>query len=105
MLDWTVPAVKQALQRSGWDIHSLSASRSMSLCGLAIVVARELGLSEDIVNVKRCCGPWPSDWRNRCNTDDQADPLDAQRLVCGAALSLFASGGGQGIALAIEMLH
>jgi len=40
-----------------------------------------------------------------CNTDDQADPLDAQRMVCGGGLVALCIGGGQGIALAIEMLH
>jgi acetyl-CoA C-acetyltransferase len=38
-----VPAVKQALLRAGWDIR---------FAAIAIVVARELGLAEDIVNVE-----------------------------------------------------
>ena len=50
----------------------------------------------------RLSGPWSSDWRNWCRTDDQADPRDAPRR---RGLVTLCIGGGQGIALAIEALH
>src|SRR5262249_42829033 len=48
-----VPAVRQALQRAGWDIRSVERVEiNEAFAAIAIVVARELGLSEDIVNVE-----------------------------------------------------
>jgi acetyl-CoA acetyltransferase len=39
-----VPAVKQALQRAGWDIRSIErAEINEAFAAIAIVVARELG--------------------------------------------------------------
>jgi acetyl-CoA C-acetyltransferase len=48
-----VPAVKQALQRAGWDIRSIErAEVNEAFAAIAIVVAREFGLPEDIVNIE-----------------------------------------------------
>src|SRR6516225_3585275 len=48
-----VPAVKQALQRAGWDVRSIErAEINEAFAAVAIVVARELGLAEDVVNVE-----------------------------------------------------
>jgi acetyl-CoA C-acetyltransferase len=48
-----IPAVKQALQRASWDIRSIDrAEINEAFAAIAIVVARELGLSEDVVNVE-----------------------------------------------------
>jgi acetyl-CoA C-acetyltransferase len=48
-----VPAVEQALQRAGWDIRSIErAEINEAFATIAIVVARALGLPEDIVNVE-----------------------------------------------------
>jgi len=42
-----VPAVKQALQRAGWDIRSVERVEiNEAFAAIAIVVARELGLPE-----------------------------------------------------------
>src|SRR5690348_5195939 len=48
-----VPAVKQALERAGWDICSIErAEINEAFAAVAIVVARELGLPEEVVNVE-----------------------------------------------------
>jgi acetyl-CoA C-acetyltransferase len=48
-----VPAVKQALERAGWDIGSVERVEiNEAFAAIAIVVARELGLQEEIVNVE-----------------------------------------------------
>src|SRR5258706_8916479 len=48
-----VPAVQLAFQRAGWDIRSVErAEVNEAFAAIAIVVARELGLTEDIVNVE-----------------------------------------------------
>jgi len=48
-----VPAVRQALQRAGWEIGSVERVEiNEAFAAIAIVVARELGLPEDIVNVE-----------------------------------------------------
>src|SRR6202050_910720 len=47
-----VPAVKQALQRAGWDTRSVERVEiNEAFAAIAIVVARDLGLSDDIVHV------------------------------------------------------
>jgi acetyl-CoA C-acetyltransferase len=48
-----IPAVKQALERAGWDIGSVERVEiNEAFAAIAIVVARELGLQEEIVNVE-----------------------------------------------------
>ena len=48
-----VPAVRQALQRAGWDVGSVERVEiNEAFAAIAIVVARELGFAEDIVNVE-----------------------------------------------------
>src|SRR5262249_29584618 len=48
-----VPAVLQALQRAGWDIRSIErAEINEAFAAVAIVVVRELGLPEEVVNVE-----------------------------------------------------
>src|SRR6201982_737484 len=48
-----VPAVRQALARAGWGIRSVERVEvNEAFAAIAIVVARELGLPEDIVNVE-----------------------------------------------------
>ena len=74
-----VPAVKQALQRAGWDIRSIERIEiNEAFAAIAIVVARELGLPDDIVNVEGR-RPRPSDRRHRRSADHQADPLNEAR--------------------------
>jgi acetyl-CoA C-acetyltransferase len=48
-----VPAVKQALQRAGWTVGSVERVEiNEAFAAIAIVVARELGFADDIVNVE-----------------------------------------------------
>jgi acetyl-CoA C-acetyltransferase len=48
-----VPAVRQALQRAGWDVGSVERVEiNEAFAAIAIVVARELGFPEDIVNIE-----------------------------------------------------
>jgi len=48
-----IPAVKQALQRAGWDIGSVQRVEiNEAFAAIAIVVAHELGFPEGIVNVE-----------------------------------------------------
>ena len=48
-----IPAVRQALERAGWDITSVDRVEiNEAFAAIAIVVTRELGFREDIVNVE-----------------------------------------------------
>jgi acetyl-CoA C-acetyltransferase len=101
-----VPAVRQALQRAGWDIRSIErAEINEAFAAIAIVVARELGLPEDIVNVEG-------------GAVAHGHPIGATGAVLATKLIhsmrrdgvkrgvvTLCIGGGQGIALAIETLH
>jgi len=98
-----VPAVKQALQRAGWGIRSIErAEINEAFAAIAIVVARELGLPEDVVNVEG-------------GAVAHGHPIGATGAVLTTKLihSMRRDGlrrglvtlCGQGIALAIEVLH
>ena len=53
-----VPAVKQALDRAGWkstDIERIEINEAFA--AIAIAVAKDLGLPEDIVNVEGVADP------------------------------------------------
>ena len=76
-----IPAVNQALQRAGWDIRSIErAEINEAFAAVAIVVARELGLPDDVVNVEggAVAHGHPIGGHRR-GADNQADPLDAPR--------------------------
>ena len=99
-------AVRQALQRAGWEIGSIErAEINEAFAAIAIVVARELGLSDDIVNVEG-------------GAVAHGHPIGATGAVLATKLIhsmrrdglkrgivTLCIGGGQGIALAIETLH
>ncbi len=101
-----IPAVRQALQRAGWEIGSIErAEINEAFAAIAIVVARELGLSNDIVNVEG-------------GAVAHGHPIGATGAVLATKLIhsmrrdglkrgivTLCIGGGQGIALAIETLH
>ena len=101
-----IPAVRQALQRAGWEIGSIErAEINEAFAAIAIVVARELGLSNDIVNVEG-------------GAIAHGHPIGATGAVLATKLIhsmrrdglkrgivTLCIGGGQGIALAIETLH
>jgi acetyl-CoA C-acetyltransferase len=101
-----VPAVEQALQRAGWDIRSIErAEINEAFAAIAIVVARELGLSEDIVNVEggAVAHGHPIGATGAVLTTKLIHSMRRDGLSRG--LVTLCIGGGQGIALAIEVLH
>jgi acetyl-CoA C-acetyltransferase len=100
------PAVKQALQRAGWDIDSIErAEINEAFAAIAIVVARELGLSDEIVNVDggAVAHGHPIGATGAVLTTKLIHSMRRDGLKRG--LVTLCIGGGQGIALAIETLH
>jgi acetyl-CoA C-acetyltransferase len=101
-----VPAVKQALQRAGWEIGSIErAEINEAFAAIAIVVARELGLSDEIVNVDggAVARGHPIGATGAVLTTKLIHSMRRDGLKRG--LVTLCIGGGQGIALAIETLH
>ena len=101
-----VPAVRQALARAGWDIGSVERVEiNEAFAAIAIVVARELGLPEDIVNVEggAVAHGHPIGATGAVLTTKLIHSMRRDGLSRG--LVTLCIGGGQGIALAIEALH
>jgi acetyl-CoA C-acetyltransferase len=101
-----VPAVKQALQRAGWDVGSVErAEINEAFAAIAIVVARELGLPDDIVNVEggAVAHGHPIGATGAVLTTKLIHSMRRDGLTRG--LVTLCIGGGQGIALAVEVLH
>src|SRR5690242_15372482 len=101
-----VPAVKQALQRAGWDIRSVERVEiNEAFAAIAIVVARELGLPEDIVNVEggAVAHGHPIGATGAVLTTKLIHSMRRDSLKRGVVTLCI--GGGQGIALAVETLH
>jgi acetyl-CoA C-acetyltransferase len=101
-----VPAVKQALQRAGWDIRSVEwIEINEAFAAIAIVVARELGLADDIVNVEggAVAHGHPIGATGAVLTTKLIHSMKRDGLKRGVVTLCI--GGGQGIALAIETVH
>ena len=101
-----VPAVRQALQRAGWEIGSIERVEiNEAFAAIAIVVARELGLPDDIVNVEggAVAHGHPIGATGAVLTTKLIHSMRRDGLTRG--LVTLCIGGGQGIALAIEALH
>jgi acetyl-CoA C-acetyltransferase len=101
-----VPAVRQALERAGWDIRSIERVEiNEAFAAIAIVVARELGLPENIVNVEggAIAHGHPIGATGAVLTAKLLHSMRRDGLKRG--LVTLCIGGGQGIALAIETLH
>jgi acetyl-CoA C-acetyltransferase len=101
-----VPAVRQALARAGWDIGSVQrAEINEPFAAIALVVARELGLPEDIVNPDggAVAHGHPIGATGAVLTTKLIHSMRRDGLSRG--LVTLCIGGGQGIALAIETLH
>ena len=101
-----VPAVKQALLRAGWDIRSVERVEiNEAFAAIAIVVARDLGLVDEIVNVEggAVAHGHPIGATGAVLTTKLIHSMRRDGLKRG--LVTLCIGGGQGIALAIETLH
>jgi acetyl-CoA C-acetyltransferase len=101
-----VPAVKQALQRAGWDIRSIErAEINEAFAAIAIVVARELGLPEDVVNVEggAVAHGHPIGATGAVPTTRLIHSMRRDGLTRG--LVTLCIGGDQGIALSIEAIE
>ena len=101
-----VPAVRQALQRTGWDIRSVERIEiNEAFAVIAIVVARELGLPDDIVNVEggAVAHGHPIGATGAVLTTKLIHSMRRDGLKRG--IVTLCIGGGQGIALAIETVH
>jgi acetyl-CoA C-acetyltransferase len=100
-----IPAVRQALRRAEWDTASVDRIEiNEAFAAIAVVVTRELGLREDIVNVEG-------------GAVAHGHPIGATGAILATKLIhsmrrdglrrgivTLCIGGGQGIALAIEAL-
>ena len=101
-----VPAVRQALQRAGWGVGSVERVEiNEAFAAIAIVVARELGFPEDIVNIEggAVAHGHPLGATGTVLTTKLIHSMRRDGLTRG--LVTLCIGGGQGIALAIETLH
>ncbi|HEV3175749.1 MAG TPA: acetyl-CoA C-acetyltransferase [Stellaceae bacterium] len=100
-----IPAVKRALERAGWSLGAVERVEiNEAFAAIAIVVARELGLPEDIVNVEggaiahgHPIGATGAILATRLIHSMRRDGLKR-------GIVTLCIGGGQGIALAIETI-
>src|SRR5215470_9375323 len=100
-----IPAVKQALKRADWALGSVErAEINEAFAVIAIVVARELGLPEDIVNVEggAVAHGHPIGATGAVLTTRLIHSMRRDGLKRG--IVTLCIGGGQGIALALETL-
>jgi acetyl-CoA C-acetyltransferase len=100
-----VPAVRQALARAGWTVAQVDRVEiNEAFAAIALACLREIGFAEDIVNVEG-------------GAIAHGHPIGASGAVlatrlmhsmkrdgCKRGIVTLCIGGGQGIALAIEML-
>jgi acetyl-CoA C-acetyltransferase len=100
-----IPAVKQVLERAGWrlgDVERVEINEAFA--AIAIVVARELGLPEDIVNVEggAIAHGHPIGATGAVLTTRLIHSMRRDGLKRGVVTLCI--GGGQGIALALETI-
>jgi acetyl-CoA C-acetyltransferase len=101
-----IPAVKQALARAGWKLGDVERVEiNEAFAAIAIVVTRELGLSEDIVNVEggAVAHGHPIGATGAVLTTRLIHSMRRDGLRRG--IVTLCIGGGQGIALAIETIQ
>jgi acetyl-CoA C-acetyltransferase len=100
-----IPAVKQALERAGWKISDVERVEiNEAFAAIAIVVARELGFAEEIVNVEggAIAHGHPIGATGAVLTARLVHSMRRDGLKRG--IVTLCIGGGQGIALAIETI-
>jgi acetyl-CoA C-acetyltransferase len=100
-----VPAVRQALERAGWNTGDVDRVEiNEAFAAIAIACARELGFAEDIVNVQG--GAVAHGHPIGASGAVLATRLlhSMQRDGCRRGIVTLCIGGGQGIALALEVL-
>jgi acetyl-CoA C-acetyltransferase len=100
-----VPAVRQALDRAGWGVGDLDRVEiNEAFAAIALVVLRELGLSEDVVNPEggAIAHGHPIGATGAVLTTRLLHGMKRDGLRRGVVTLCI--GGGQGIALAIETL-
>jgi acetyl-CoA C-acetyltransferase len=100
-----IPAVKRALERAGWSHDEVERVEiNEAFAAIAIVVARELGLPQEIVNVEggAVAHGHPIGATGAILTTRLIHSMRRDKLRRG--IVTLCIGGGQGIALAIETL-
>ncbi|MGA8999125.1 MAG: acetyl-CoA C-acyltransferase [Pseudolabrys sp.] len=101
-----VPAVKQALERAGWktaDIQRIEINEAFA--AIAIAVAKDLGLPEDVVNVEggAIAHGHPIGASGAVLTTRLLHSMQRDGIKRG--IVTLCIGGGQGIALALESIQ
>ena len=99
-----VPAVKQALERAGWKIADIQRIEiNEAFAAIAIAVAKDLGLPQDVVNVEggAIAHGHPIGASGAVLTTRLLHSMQRDGLKRGVVTLCI--GGGQGIALALEM--
>jgi acetyl-CoA C-acetyltransferase len=100
-----IPAVKRALERSGWSLDEVERLEvNEAFAAIAIVVTRELGLPQEIVNVEggAIAHGHPIGATGAILTTRLIHSMRRDKLKRG--IVTLCIGGGQGIALAVETL-
>ena len=98
-----VPAVKQALERAGWKIADIQRIEiNEAFAAIAIAVAKDLGLPEDVVNVEggAIAHGHPIGATGAVLTTRLLHSMQRDGIKRG--IVTLCIGGGQGIALALE---
>ena len=101
-----IPAVRQALERANWKISDIERIEiNEAFAAIAIAVTRELGLSEDIVNVEggAIAHGHPIGATGAVLTTRLLHSMKRDGIKRGVVTLCI--GGGQGIALTLEALH
>jgi acetyl-CoA C-acetyltransferase len=100
-----VPAVRQALDRAGWTVGDVERIEiNEAFAAIAIAVAKDLGLAEDVVNVEggAIAHGHPIGATGAVLTTRLLHAMQRDGLNKG--IVTLCIGGGQGIALALERI-
>jgi acetyl-CoA C-acetyltransferase len=101
-----VPAVRQALERAGWAVEDVERIEiNEAFAAIALAVTRELGLSEEIVNVEggAIAHGHPIGATGAILTTRLLHSMKRDGLKRG--IVTLCIGGGQGIALTLERIN